>query len=370
MEKFGLTTRRGVVVLTADDAKLATLNFSCKVVIKAQVQVGGRGKAGGVKLADTPEDAFNVASNILGMDIKGIKVKKILVAEAIDFTQEIYVGITVDRAKKQIVLMGSLSGGVDIEDVAAKTPEKIKKIYIDPLLGLKDYQARELAFELFSDMSFIKQAISIFHKLYKLFIDNDCSLAEINPLVITNDGRLLALDSKINFDDNSLDRHSDFEKMRDLDEEDADELEAKKFGLSFVKLDGNIGCIVNGAGLAMGTMDMIKLFGGEPANFLDVGGSSSPEKIVKAFELLLKNKNVKAVLINIFGGITRCDDIANGLLAAKSKMDISSPLVIRLVGTNEEAGCKILSSANLLAYSSMEEAVKKVIEIAKIGEKK
>ena len=264
--------------------------------------------------------------------------------------------------------MVSRQGGIDIEEVAAKTPEKIKKVYIDPVIGFKDFQAREIAFYLFSDVKLVKSAVSILKKLYKVFVENDCSLDESNPLVITGDDTIMAIDSKIIFDDNSLIRHSEFNELRDLAEEDMDELEAKKFGLSFIKLDGIVGCIVNGAGLAMATMDTIKLFGGEPANFLDVGGSSNPGKIIKAFELILKNKKVKAILINIFGGITRCDDIANGLLQVKEKMGIPVPLVIRLIGTNDKEAKEILSSSNFLVYTSMEEAVKKVVEISEQGD--
>lgn len=365
IEKYGIPTPKSLVAKCPSEAQMAAVQLNGTVVVKAQVHAGGRGKAGGVKLAKTPQDAFSAAEQILGMDIKGSAVKKVLVAEAVKIKQELYVSITVDRATQKIVFMVSAAGGMDIEEVAATQPDKIKKIYVEPFLGLRNYQVRQIAAALFTDPALAKASLPIFKKLYSLFIENDCSLVEINPLIVTEDNRILAIDSKILLDDNALDRHPDFEALRDLDEEDLDELEAQKSGLSFVKLDGNIGCIVNGAGLAMGTMDTIKLFGGDPANFLDVGGSSNPDKIIKAFELILKNKKVNAVLINIFGGITRCDDIASGLLKARQTMTIDIPVVIRLAGTNADKAKAILSDAGQLAYSSMEQAVKKVVEVAR-----
>lgn len=364
----GIPVPKSVLVSTAEEAMQAALDLKGRVVIKAQVHAGGRGKAGGIKPANGPEEAFEAATNILGLNLKGHIVKKVLVTEAIDIRKEFYAGITIDRSAKKAVLMVSVFGGIDIEEVASKTPEQIKKVYIEPSLGLNDFQARQLGLELVSDIKSVKQLAFIFKKLYKVFEEKDCSLIEINPLAVTDSGAILAVDSKINFDDNALERHPELESLRDLGEEDSDELEAKKFGLSFVKLEGNIGCIVNGAGLAMATMDTIKLFGGEPANFLDVGGSSSPEKIIRAFELILKNKNIKVVLINIFGGITRCDDIAQGLLQARQRLEITAPIVIRLIGTNQEEAGRILSSSKLLPYSDMKEAIKKAVDISKEGD--
>ena len=368
LEKYGLPTPKSIVTSDPVKVKNSMSELGSTVVIKAQVHVGGRGKAGGVKIARTPDEAFKAAQEILGMDIKGIIVKKVLVAEAVDIKQELYIGITVDRSSKKIVFMASKAGGVDIEEVASNTPEKIEKIYIDPAIGFKGYQARQLAFSLFNDSKLIKSSISIFTKLYNVFIDNDCSIAEINPLVITNNNELVAIDSKINFDDNALLKHPEFEELRDMDEEDADELHAKASGLSFIKLDGDIGCIVNGAGLAMATLDTIKLFNGNPANFLDVGGSSNPEKIIDAFKLILKDKKIKVVLINIFGGITRCDDIANGLLIAKDRINIPVPIIIRLTGTNSEEAHKILKAENISVYTNMDEAIKKAVAVSHEGE--
>ena len=367
-EKYGIPITRGRMVTTAEEAKAISQEMGKAVVVKAQVLVGGRGKAGGVIVAKTPDDTFAVAQKILGLDIKGLTVKKILVAEAVDIAREIYVGITLDLIVKKIVFLISVAGGVDIEEVAEMTPEKIIKVYIDPLLGLQPFQKREMAYALFTEKEHINKAMNIFEKLYRVFHELDCSLAEINPLVITEQSELLALDAKIVFDDNGLIRHPELEALRDMDvAEEEDEVEARNNGLTFIKLDGEIGCVVNGAGLAMATMDIIKLFGGEPANFLDVGGSSNPNKIVKAFQIILKNKKIKAVFINIFGGITRCDDIANGLLEANKQMDIHVPIVIRLAGTNEAKAREILNSANFSAYSSMEEAVTSVVALAKQG---
>ncbi len=364
-EKYGIPVNPGRVASTPEEAAAYASEVGKTVVVKAQVHVGGRGKAGGVKLAHNSDQAYQVAKEILGMDIKGCTVKKVLVADGVDIDREIYAGVTLDLSCKKIVFLVSAAGGVDIEEVAATMPEKIKKIYIDPLLGMRDFQARQLAFELFSDPEQNKAARDLFKKLYKAFIETDCSLAEINPLVVTKQGKLLAIDAKINFDDNALDKHPELMALNDPEEEELDEIDAKNNGLSFIKLDGEIGCVVNGAGLAMATMDIVKLFGGEPANFLDVGGSSNPQKIVKAFQLLLKNKKIKAVFINIFGGITRCDDIANGLISASQQMDIHLPVVIRLAGTNEEKARQILSENKFTAYSKMEDAVREVVALAK-----
>ena len=368
MASAGLPVQQGLVAISPEAAKEAAANLGGKVVVKAQVQVGGRGKAGGVKLANNPDEAFLVAGQILGLEIKGITVKKVLLEAAAEIAKEFYVGITIDRAAKKIVYIVSQAGGIDIEEVAKTTPEKITKVYIDPLKGWQEAQGQELAAALFTDVLKQKAAQPILENLYKVFAQNDCSLAEINPLVETAAGALLAVDAKMVLDDNGLVKHPELEALRDLAEEEAEELEAKQNGLSYVKLEGDIGCIVNGAGLAMATMDMIKLFGGEPANFLDVGGSSSPDKIIKAFEIILRNNKTKAILINIFGGITRCDDIASGLLLAREKMTIAVPLVIRLAGTNAPEAREIISKAGLLAFTEMEEAVKKVIQVA--GESK
>ncbi|MEK6558374.1 MAG: ADP-forming succinate--CoA ligase subunit beta, partial [Candidatus Margulisiibacteriota bacterium] len=343
-EQYGIPVTRGRMVTNAQEARQVAQEMGTAVVVKAQVHVGGRGKAGGVKVAQTPDETFTIAQDILGLTIKGLPVKKILVAQAEQIEREIYIGITLDISARKIVFLASSAGGVDIEEVAQTTPEKIIKIYIDPLLGFMAYQKRQLAYALFTQKEQIAQAQDIFGKLYRVFRGLDCSLAEINPLIITSHGQLLALDSKLVLDDNGLIKHPELEELRDMDAEEEDEIEAKNNGLTFIKLDGEIGCVVNGAGLAMATMDIIKLFGGEPANFLDVGGSSNPNKIVKAFQIILKNKKIKAVFINIFGGITRCDDIANGLLEARKQMDIPVPIVIRLAGTNEEKEREILSA--------------------------
>lgn len=363
MQKVGLPVQQGLVATSAEMAREAAAKLGGKVIVKAQVHVGGRGKAGGVKLAGNPDEAFSVAGQILGLKIKGITVKKVLLEAAAQIAKEFYIGITLDRAAKKIVYIVSQAGGIDIEEVAKTAPEKITKVYLDPLKGWQTAQGEELAAALFADAAKQKAVQPILENLYKVFVQNDSSLAEINPLVETTAGQLLAVDAKMVLDDNGLIKHPELESLRDLAEEDAEELEAKQHGLSYVKLDGDIGCIVNGAGLAMATMDMIKLFGGEPANFLDVGGSSNPDKIIKAFEIILRNKKTKAILINIFGGITRCDDIASGLLLAKEKMAIKAPLVIRLAGTNEPEARKILSQAGLLAFSDMQEAVRKVIAV-------
>ncbi len=366
-EQYGIPVTRGRMVTNAQEARQVAQEMGTAVVVKAQVHVGGRGKAGGVKVAQTPDETFTIAQDILGLTIKGLPVKKILVAQAEQIEREIYIGITLDISARKIVFLASSAGGVDIEEVAQTTPEKIIKIYIDPLLGFMAYQKRQLAYALFTQKEQIAQAQDIFGKLYRVFRGLDCSLAEINPLIITSHGQLLALDSKLVLDDNGLIKHPELEELRDMDAEEEDEIEAKNNGLTFIKLDGEIGCVVNGAGLAMATMDIIKLFGGEPANFLDVGGSSNPNKIVKAFQIILKNKKIKAVFINIFGGITRCDDIANGLLEARKQMDIPVPIVIRLAGTNEEKAREILSAAQFSAFSNMAEAVESVVRLAKGG---
>jgi succinyl-CoA synthetase beta subunit len=361
--KYNIPSPQSYLALTPEQAKDASIKIGKKTAVKAQVHVGGRGKAGGIKLAENPADAFDAAGKIIGMDIKGIKVEKLMVVEAIDVAKEYYIGLTIDRNTQKIVFMVSREGGVEIEEVASKTPEKIIKEYIDPVIGIKSFQIRRLAVALFDSKEDQKITSVILGNLYKLFVAEDCSLAEINPLVLSKTNEIIALDSKINFDDSSLARHKYISEMIDLKEEDLDEIEAKDNGLSFIKLDGNIGCIVNGAGLAMATMDIIKLFGGEPANFLDVGGSSKPEKIVKAFELILKNKNIKTILINIFGGITRCDDIAKGLIKAYEIMDIPVPVVTRLTGNNDKIAIELLEKAGFSVYSKLEDAIKEVVKL-------
>jgi len=335
-----------------------------EVVIKAQVHVGGRGKAGGVKLAGDPDEAKEKAGAILGMDIKGLTVKKILVAEAVDIAEEYYVGLLVDRRSQKPVLMVSPAGGVDIEQVAKETPEKIFKSIIDPRYGLHGFQSMNLALKLNSDVKKARVIAGIMKSLYSSFIHIDASLVEINPLVLTKDGEIKAIDAKINVDDSGLAKHPDIAEMRDSESELPQEMKARESDLSYVKLDGNVGCVVNGAGLAMATMDLIKYYGGEPANFLDIGGSSSPEKVLAALEIIFADPNVKVLLFNIFGGITRCDDVANGIVKALEGLDTKPPLVIRLTGTNEEEGVRILEAERISATNSMDEAVKKAVELA------
>ncbi|HEO64492.1 MAG TPA: ADP-forming succinate--CoA ligase subunit beta [Spirochaetes bacterium] len=366
-EQYNIPTPQGKVAYTPDEVYQIAKEIGKKVVVKAQVHVGGRGKAGGVKLADTADQAKEIAKQILGMDIKGLTVKKVLVVEAVDIKKELYVGLIMDRGPKKVTIMVSEAGGVDIEEVAAKTPEKILKAQVDPLLGVKGFQVRRLFENIFKEKDQLKTALSVTEKLYQIFMDKDCSLVEINPFAVLGDGRLIAADAKITFDENALGRHPDIEKLMDMDSVDPNEVIANKYGLSFVQLDGNVGCIVNGAGLAMATMDGVKLYNGEPANFLDVGGSSNPQKVVKALEIIMSNKNIKSILFNIFGGITRCDDIANGILEALDKINIPIPIIVRLTGTNEAAGREILkkSGKDLIPAETMNEAVKLAVEQAK-----
>ncbi|KPJ53587.1 succinyl-CoA synthetase subunit beta [candidate division TA06 bacterium DG_24] len=360
----GIPIPEGRIASTPDEAEAIARDLGRPVVVKAQVHVGGRGKAGGIKIARDPKEARQVASRILGMEIKGLVVRKVLVAEAIDIASEAYVGIIIDRKTERPVIMVSREGGIDIEEVAKKSPEKIYKLVIDPLLGLAPFQARQLAFRLYDDAATSKSAASIISKLYAAFIEVDASLAEINPLVVTGKGEVIALDAKINIDDNGLFRRKEIEAMRDLDAEAPGEVKARENGLSYIKLEGNVGCVVNGAGLAMATMDLIKRAGGEPANFLDIGGSSSPEKVTAAMEILLSDKNVRSVFFNIFGGITRCDDVAKGIILALEQMKIDLPIVIRLTGTNEEIAREILSETDLISVGSMEDGAAKAIELA------
>ena len=355
------------VAETPQEAEAAAREFGGKVVVKAQVHVGGRGKAGGVKLAADPGSARAAAEQILGMEIKGLAVGKVLLAPAVEIADEAYVGIIVDRSSRRPVLMVSAAGGVDIEEVARNTPEKIHKVEIDPRYGLLNHQAMALAFELYDDLSRVRAAARLFQRLYAAFGAIDASLAEVNPLIVTDAGELLAIDAKVTLDDNALFRHPELEELRDPDSEEPAETEAREKGLSYVKLDGTVGCIVNGAGLAMATMDLIKYYGAEPANFLDIGGSSNPEKVVSAMRIILSDPNVESILFNIFGGITRCDDVANGIVTALEQLEVGVPIVIRLTGTNEKEALAILESVGLPATSSMDEVVQKAIELTKAG---
>ncbi len=362
--KYGIPTQKGRVAATAIEARQIAEELGGRVVIKAQVLVGGRGKAGGVRLAKTPKEAEELATQILSMEIKGLPVRKVLVVPATDIEQEIYLAITNDRAARRPVMMASAAGGVDIEEIARTTPEKIVKIHIDPLLGLRDYQARDIAIGIDLPKDYWKPFVEITRGLWRAYVECDATLAEINPLVITKEKQLLALDAKMLLDDNALFRHPDLAEMRDVDEEAPAETEARKYGLSFIKLDGNIGCMVNGAGLAMTTMDIVKLFGGEPANFLDIGGGASAEKVAAALRIILADPNVKAVLFNIFGGITRCDEVAKGILSALAEVKPQVPMVARLVGTNAEEGRRLLADANMITAETLVEAAKKAVAAA------
>lgn len=363
--KYGVPIPRGRVASTADEARHIAEELGGRVVIKSQVLVGGRGKAGGIRLARTPKEAGELATQVLAMEIKGLPVRKILVDEAVGITKEIYLGITNDRGARRPVMMASSAGGVDIEEVAATTPEKIIKLHIDPLLGLRDYQARDLAVSIDLPREYWRAFGEIASGLWKVYRENDADLVEINPLVITSDNRLVALDGKMIVDDNAIFRHADINEMRDLGAEDTLEVEARKYGLSYINLDGNVGCMVNGAGLAMATMDIIKLSGGEPANFLDIGGGASAEKVAAALRIILADPKVKAVLFNIFGGITRCDEVARGVLAAIHEVKPNVPMVARLVGTNAEEGLSLLANANMITAATLVDAAEKAVAIAK-----
>lgn len=374
LDKYGLQIPRGEVADTPSKAREIAEKIGSKVVLKAQVHAGGRGKGGGIKLASNPEEAEKVAQEMIGMTLvthqtgpEGKLVKRILVEEALDIAQELYVGIVIDRAKEEPVVMASSEGGVEIEKVAAETPDLIFKEYINPATGFVPFQARKLAFKLGLEGNILKQGVKFIMDLYKAFQATDASLAEINPLLITEQGNVLALDAKMNFDDNALPRHPDIQDMRDLDEEAPLEVEASKFNLNYIKLDGNVGCMVNGAGLAMATMDIIMHSGGMPANFLDVGGGVSEEAVKNAFKILVSDDDVKAALINIFGGIVRCDLVASGIVKAAKEVGLKVPMVIRLEGTNAEQGKKILEESGLSFYpaESMKEAAEKVVPLAK-----
>lgn len=358
---YGIDVGPQVVATTPQEARKAQEKIGGTVVIKAQVLVGGRGKAGGVKVAKTPDEAEQKAKDILDLTIKGLKVEKVLVVPAADIKKEYYVGLTLDRFNKKLILMMSASGGVDIEELAVTQPEEIIKFHIDASKGIDQGGLDAALKTVFVEPNLVSQANQVIHTMYKMYLEKECSLVEINPYGLLGDGKLMALDAKVNFDDNALFKNADVEAMRNPEENSADEIAAREAGLSFVSMDGDIGCIVNGAGLAMATMDIIKLFGGEPANFLDVGGSSNPNKVVNAIKIILSNPKVKAILINIFGGITRCDDIANGLIAATKQVDIKVPLVVRLIGTNDQEGRKILEEAGIQARTDLNEAVKAVV---------
>jgi succinyl-CoA synthetase beta subunit len=365
---FGIPIPRGRIAATANEAKQIAQELGGRVVVKAQVLVGGRGKAGGIRLAKTPQEAEDKAAQILAMEIKGLPVRKVLVDEAADIETEIYLGITNDRAARKPVMMASAAGGVDIEEVARETPENIIRVHVDMLLGLRDYQARDLAAGIDLPRDTWRDFARIAHGLWDAYVASDATLAEINPLVVTSQGRLLAVDGKMVIDDNALFRHPDLAEMRDLDVEEAAETEARKYGLSYIKLAGEIGCMVNGAGLAMATMDIIKLFGGEPANFLDIGGGAGAEKVAAALRIILQDPNVKAILFNIFGGITRGDEVARGILSALKEVQSDVPMVARIVGTNAEEGRQILANADMITAETLAEAAKKAVAAAK-GEK-
>ncbi len=363
----GVPIPAGEVATTPEQVEAIATRIGGMVVVKAQVHTGGRGKAGGVKLAKSPSEAREIASRILGMTINGLTVYKVLVTAAADIASEAYVGIILDRATRKPVFMVSPAGGIDIEEVAAKTPEKILKLPIDTRYGLQPYQASELGFFLFDDVKKVRAASKIMMALYQAFMKSDASLAEINPLVVTPSGEVLALDAKISVDDNALDRHPDLAALRDETAEEPSEVDARNSNLTFIKLDGNVGCVVNGAGLAMATMDLVKYYGGEPANFLDIGGSSNPEKVVNALRIITGDTSVKVILFNIFGGITRTDDVANGIVTATKANPLKIPIVIRLTGTNEEIAMKILTDNGFSASSDMDEAVQKAVALAKGG---
>jgi succinyl-CoA synthetase beta subunit len=360
--RYGIPIPKGKVASTAEDARTIATELGGPVVIKSQVLVGGRGKAGGIRVAKDARSAEDIATQILAMEIKGLPVRKVLVDEAANISKEIYLGITNDRAVRKPVMMASSAGGVEIEEVARTSPEKIIKEHIDPLLGLKDYQSRDIAIAIDLPKQHWKLFSQIANGLWRAYQDCDATLAEINPLVITEDNRLLALDGKMLLDDNALFRHSDLSELRDLDIEAPSEIEARKYGLSFIKLDGNIGCMVNGAGLAMTTMDIIKLFGGEPANFLDIGGGAGSDKVAAAMRIILTDPNVKTVLLNIFGGITRCDEVARGILFALDEVKPQVPIVVRLVGTNAEEGRKLISDANMITADTLADAAQKAVD--------
>jgi len=368
--KRGIPIPRGRVARTPQEARDVAVELGGPVVIKSQVLVGGRGKAGGVKVAKTPDEAQSTAERILGMSIKGLPVRKVLVDEAADIQHEIYLGAALDRGRRRVVMIASAAGGVEIEQVAKDTPEKIIRTWIDPFLGLRDYQARDIAAAINLPKVFWKDFARIAAGLYQTFVEVDASLAEINPLAVIKRGgcdapELIALDGKILIDDNALFRHPDLAEMRDLDDETPSETRAREADLNYIQLDGEIGCMVNGAGLAMATMDIIKLFGGSPANFLDIGGGAQSDRVAKALAIILADPRVKAVMFNIFGGITRCDEVARGILTALEQVPTRVPMVVRLVGTNEEEGRALLANANMITATTLAEAAQKAVAAAK-----
>ncbi len=367
MRRFGVPVPPGEVAVTPGEAEAIATKLGTAVMVKAQVHAGGRGKAGGVKFCKTPAEAKEKAAAILGMKIKGLTVEKVLVTVAADIGSEAYVGIIVDRASKKPVFMVSAAGGIDIEQVAAETPEKIRYHAVDVRYGLQTYEAMELGFFLYPDVKQARGAARIMQQLYAAFIASGCSLAEINPLVVTRSGDIVAVDGKMVIDDNELDRRPEIEALRDESSEAPSEVDARHANLTFIKLDGDVACVVNGAGLAMATMDLVKYYGGEPANFLDIGGSSNPEKVVAALRIITADTNVKAILFNIFGGITRTDDVANGIVTATKTKPLTVPIVIRLTGTNEEIALEILRKNGFSASSDMDEAVKQAVALAKGG---
>jgi succinyl-CoA synthetase beta subunit len=375
LRNFGVPVPRGIPAFTVQEAVEAAQKLGGPVwVVKAQIHAGGRGKGGGVKLARSIDDVKKLAGEILGMQLKthqtgpeGQKVRRLLIEDGADIKKELYVSVVTDRASQKVAMMASSEGGMDIEEVAHATPEKIIKVFVDPLTGLTNDQALQLAKGIGIPEASQKQAIDVFQKLYKCYMDTDASLVEVNPLILEGNGGVKALDAKFNFDSNALFRHPEIVALRDLDEEDPAEIEASKFDLAYISLDGNIGCLVNGAGLAMATMDTIKLFGAEPANFLDVGGGATPEKVTEAFKIMLKNPKVKAILVNIFGGIMRCDTIATGVITACKAVNLKVPLVVRMKGTNEELGKKMLAESGLpiISADTMAEAAQKVVAAVK-----
>lgn len=363
--QYGVPIPSGEVATTPAQARAIAEGIGKPVVIKSQVLVGGRGKAGGIKLARTPDEAEEVAGHILGMDIKGLTVKQVLVDEAADIRSEIYLGAVLDRSARKVAIMASSEGGVEIEEVAAQTPEKIITVHVHPLLGMQGFQARQLAYGIGLPKEHIAAFTRIALSLYQAFVESDASLAEINPLVINGDNQLQAVDGKILLDDSALPRQEQLAALRDPDEDSPTEAEARESGLSYIDLDGEIGCMVNGAGLAMATMDIIKLYGGNPANFLDIGGGAGADKVLAALRIILRDARVKAVLINIFGGITRCDEVANGIVEAITSLNVEVPIVVRMVGVNEDEGRQILAASNLPSANRLSEAVQMAVAAAK-----
>jgi succinyl-CoA synthetase beta subunit len=373
LKKYGVAVPNGKVAYTVEEAVEAAQSLNSPVVVvKAQIHAGGRGKAGGVKVAKSLEEVRNFAGEILGKTLithqtgpEGKEVKRLLIEEGCQIVKEYYIGLVVDRGSGRVVMMASEEGGTEIEEVAATHPEKIFKEIIDPAVGLQTFQARKLAYSISIPNELVGKAVKFMQALYSAFVDKDCSIAEINPLVVTADGNIMALDAKLNFDSNSLFRHKDIQELRDLDEEDEKEIEASKYDLSYIALDGNIGCMVNGAGLAMATMDIIKYYGGEPANFLDVGGGATTEKVTEAFKIILSDAKVNGIFVNIFGGIMRCDVIANGVVEAAGQLGLTKPLVVRLEGTNVELGKQILagSGLNIVPADSMADGARKIVAL-------